>query len=31
LPEDPATIEAYKPPIGFVTTGFARGRFVITP
>ncbi|XP_010679406.1 ribonucleases P/MRP protein subunit POP1 isoform X2 [Beta vulgaris subsp. vulgaris] len=25
LPEDPAAREAYRPPIGFVTTGFVRG------
>lgn len=29
LPEDPAAREAYRAPIGFVTTGFVRGRFVI--
>lgn len=31
LPEDPAAREAYRPPIGFVTTGFVRGRFIFFP
>lgn len=28
LPEDPASMESHRWPIGFVTTGFVRGRLV---
>jgi len=31
LPADPAASEAYRQPIGFVTTGFVPGRLVIIP